>query len=53
MSLTHAATHLATRRTGLTAAAGLTALAAGAWWVRVSDERGTDLAAFRLMPHGA
>jgi hypothetical protein len=30
MSLTHAATHLATRRTGLTAAAGLTALAAGA-----------------------
>jgi ubiquinone/menaquinone biosynthesis C-methylase UbiE len=33
MSLTHAATHLATRRTGLTAAAGLTALAAGAWWL--------------------
>ena len=32
MSLTHAATHLATRRTALTAAAGLTALAAGTWW---------------------
>lgn len=32
MSLTHAATRLASRRTGLTAASGLAALAAGAWW---------------------
>ena len=32
MSPTYAATHLATRRNGLTAAAGLAAVAAGAWW---------------------
>ena len=32
MSPTHIATHLASRRTGLTAVAGLAAVAAGAWW---------------------
>ena len=32
MPPTYAATRLATRRTGLTAAAGLAAVAAGAWW---------------------
>ena len=32
MSPTYATTRLATRRTGLTAAAGLAAVAAGAWW---------------------